>query len=79
MLSCLGRCLCVSYNMYGNLPLEEDGAEKGAGPEEMQRQTSSGNQVKEWLLIATVVDRLLFLVYLLLTIILTILILACRG
>ena len=65
--------------MYGNLPLEEDGAEKGTGPEEMQRQTSSGNQVKEWLLIATVVDRLLFLVYLLLTIILTILILACRG
>ena len=83
LLSCLGRCLCVSYSMYSDLPPAEEDAPDvkvtGTGRGAMQRQPSAGSDIKEWLLIATVVDRLLFLVYLVLSVVLTIIILSCRG
>lgn len=72
IISCLGRCLCVPNDMYSDISNKDDSSgEAGL----VKRQESSGSGIKEWLLIATVLDRFFFLVYLILTIALTIIML----
>lgn len=58
--------------MYSDISNKDDSSgEAGL----VKRQESSGSGIKEWLLIATVLDRFFFLVYLILTIALTIIML----
>ena len=77
MLGCLGRCLCVQHSDYAGLLAEEQQSDvkTEAG---VQRQTSTSSQVTKWQMIAAVIDRLLFLVFLVLSVLVALCILTIR-
>jgi len=74
MLNGLGKCMCLSQDMYLDLSA---GDVKSPTSPTLDRLDSIEEPAKmrEWLLIATVVDRLFFIVYLIGTVIITIIVL----
>ena len=81
VLGILGRLLCVSYTEgnYTNFPLaDEELAEVKAGGSSSgpgEQQAGRPGHIREWVLIATVFDRLFLVLYLVFTILVTLIIL----
>jgi len=78
ILSWLGRCLCISPTMYCDMTSGDDDLEQVIVSQK-DESTTDPVQIREWMLIATVLDRLFFLLYIALTCVLTFLILVSRG
>lgn len=76
VLSGLGRCLCVSQNMYSDLtPIENPLSELAERGEASATTDNTKPTISEWLLIATVIDRLFFLLSIFVTVLMTVIVL----